>query len=268
MIALIGAEGELGRRVCAQLRQRHELLLIDRHNRAELEQRLGQLRMALILTPPASHADYLQWLSDAGVPRVLCEKPLPVLPRLRYPERVRVIDHYLFKARVGECVACYRAHADRIRTIKLSLCESKPEVRPWMWSRVEHGGVILDLGHHMVSLLGLMAEDFGSLSSVGELRLGKIGYFDHPEAAESALQLTFDWAGIQVSLALGKQGEERKTVELCLDDGTCHRFDLSDRVDYREVVDAGVADDTSPLLRWDEAGQVSRLLNRMRKLID
>ncbi|MCW8905726.1 MAG: hypothetical protein OQL28_00625 [Sedimenticola sp.] len=268
VIALIGAGGELGRRVQAQLLQHYQLLLIDQHNQAELEANLALLDMALILTPPVSHAGYLRRLTDAGVPRVLCEKPLPVIPDLHDPQRARVIDHYLFKTQVADCVDYYRLNAGRIKVISLSLCELRREKRPWMWTRAGHGGVILDLGHHLVSLLGLMAGDFQSLANVTDIALSDVEYFDHPGAAERALQLSFAWGGKQVILALGQRGEESKEVEMELQDGTRRRFDLSDRVDYRAVVAAGLAQDTSPLLEWDDAVEVSRLLNRMLERID
>lgn len=263
MIGIIGSEGDLGRRVRQQLSDLQSVLLIDRHNQDELERHLPDLELVLVLTPPDTHARYLEKLSAAGVPRILCEKPLPVIPELPHPERVRLIDHYLFKRDARTCRDYFQRHQGDIAHISLSLCESKPEQRPWMWSQAAHGGVILDLAHHLVALLGFMSGEYRTLADITGLSVSEVAYFSHPDPAESAAVVTGSWAGIGLTLRVAKAGQDDKAVTFRCRDGTEQRVDLSDRVDYQQILRAGLSDGPSPLLEFSDAVLINRFLSRL-----
>lgn len=263
MIGIIGSEGDLGQRVRQQLGDLRSVLLIDRHNRDELERYLPDLELALVLTPPDTHAYYLETLSAAGVPRILCEKPLPVIPELPHPERVRIIDHYLFKRDAQTCRDYFQRHQGDIAHISLSLCESKPEQRPWMWSRSAYGGVILDLAHHLAALLGFMSGAYRTLAAITDLSVSEVAFFAHPDPAESAAVITGRWAGIGLTLRVAKSGQDDKAVTFRHRDGTEQRVDLSDRVNYQQILLAGEADAPSPLLDFADAVRVNRFLDRL-----
>lgn len=263
MIAIIGSEGELGHRVRQQLGNPEALLLIDLHNREVLEQYLPELELAMVLTPPATHACYLEKLSAAGVTRILCEKPLPVVPQLLHPERVRIIDHYLFKSGAETCRHYFQRHGADIEQISLSLCESKPEQRTWMWSRSSQGGVILDLAHHLVALLGYMSGEYQTLSEITNLSVGQVHYFQQPDPAESAVVVKCNWGGIGLTLSVAKADYDKKSITFQRRDGGEFCVDLSDRVNYQQILVASESDTASPLLDFPDAVLVNRFLLRL-----
>ncbi|WP_199930462.1 hypothetical protein [Sedimenticola thiotaurini] len=267
VIGIIGSDGDLGRRVRLDL-DVDQLLLIDRHNRDQLESYLPQLELALVFTPPDTHASYLEMLSSAGVPRILCEKPLPVTPQLQDPGRVRIIDHYLFKQDAQVCRDHFQRRRADIDQISLSLCESKPERRSWMWSRAAYGGVILDLAHHLVALLGFMSGEYQTLSAITDLSVDQVRFFSHPDPAESAAVITASWAGIRLTLNVAKAGHDDKGVTFRYRDGTEQRVDLSDRVNYQQILLAGGSDEPSPLLAFSDAVLINRFLTRLLQEIE
>jgi predicted dehydrogenase len=267
MLAIIGSKGDLGRRVICQLDSREVLLPIDLENRFDLDLYLSEIELALILTPPQTHQYYLEKLVLAGVPSVLCEKPLPVIPNLPHTNSVRIIDHYLFKSHASECKRYYQLQRGNLKSISLSLCESKIEDRPWMWSRSTYGGVVFDLVHHLASLIGYMADDYRSLSAISGVALKRIKFFDVVAPAESLAIIEFDWLGIGVTITVAKTDYEKKGVHFVCLNGEEHFIDLSDQVDYKTIVDSGRSVDKTSLLAYSDAVLVNRFLIRLIGLI-
>ncbi len=129
---------------------------------------LSEYDAAIISTPNDTHKDIAIKALNSGL-HILCEKPLAhtleaareiVEAADKHPTQVAMLsDHYIYKPAVREVVqkwAEYKARVGKINSIKAKVLESPSvEGREWLLQKEKSGGgVIMDTGIHLVSIIG------------------------------------------------------------------------------------------------------------------
>ncbi|MBA7494326.1 Inositol 2-dehydrogenase/D-chiro-inositol 3-dehydrogenase [subsurface metagenome] len=132
------------------------------------EEPLSQYNAAIISTPNDAHKDIAIKALNFGM-HILCEKPLAhtleaareiVEAANKHPAQVAMLsDHYTYKPAVREVIqkwAQYKARIGKIGSIKAKVLEpSSVEGREWLLQKGKSGGgVIMDTGIHLVSIMG------------------------------------------------------------------------------------------------------------------
>jgi len=129
---------------------------------------LSEYDAAIISTPNNTHKEVAIMALNSGL-HILCEKPLAhtseaareiVEEAAKHPAQVAMLsDHYIYKPAVREVIqkwAEYKARVGKINSIKAKVLEfPSVEGREWLLQREKSGGgVIMDTGIHLVSIMG------------------------------------------------------------------------------------------------------------------
>lgn len=244
--AVIGARGEWGRKVVAELRRQIPSGAVHSVTAYDQGDYLGHVdaNNIYIATPPATRAGLAasinhrpstkRWFVekpalDPGMYEVLGGDVAGVRPEVIF------VDHYLQKRAVEKAKHYFQEHQANIAGIEICICESAQETRSWMLSRNEGGGVVHDLAHHAFAILFHLVD--WQDTSVRRLAVESVGLF-HPGSSEANIKCRFNWNGKEVCFRVSKSSpvDAKHVVFTDGNDEVLYIGALTDTVDYADIL--------------------------------
>jgi len=221
---------------------------------------LSQYNAAIISTPNYTHKGIAIKALTFGM-HILCEKPLAhtleaareiVEAANKHPAQVAMLsDHYIYKPAVREVIqkwAEYKARLGRIGSIKAKVLESSlVEGREWLLQKEKSGGgVIMDTGIHLVSIMGRL---FGYEG----IEIAKATISRHesaPGGGETYGYIALNIGNIPAQIEVGKGMTRReKSIVFVGDKGQLEIDIEKEQVKFNGLVEASFAeDDTYPVI--------------------
>ncbi len=219
---------------------------------------LSEYNAAIISTPNDTHRDIAVKALNSGM-HILCEKPLAhtlkaageiVEEADKYPAQIAMLsDHYLYKPAVWEVIqkwAGYKARIGEIKSIKAKFLESSSvEGREWLLHKEKSGGgVIMDIGIHLVSIMGRL---FG-YDKIDVTKAAISRYEGAPGDGETYGHIVLNVDNIPAEIEVGKMmANTEKSIVFAGDKGQLKIDVEKEQVKFDGTVEASFAEDDSYL---------------------
>jgi len=248
-ILLIGSEGELGKKITNEFdfsqNEKDSIIKIDLYNLNQIDQLISphEYVSALIATPPSTHFDYTEkLLKNSKIQKIISEKPYPIekdsIDKIKDDStRLFILDHYLFKHEIPNIINYYNKNKENISEIHLSILEENIEKRKWMKSKDEFGGVIYDLGHHLVAILYKLFEN-SLFTDIENLTITNSIYFNNdPASSDKEIVFDFNIQNHKIICHIGKETNKvKKMVSFIHKNKSQKNFQLYDKVNYKPIL--------------------------------
>jgi len=219
---------------------------------------LSQYNAAIISTPNDTHKDIAIKALNFEM-HILCEKPLAhtleaakeiVEEASKHPAQVAMLsDHYIYKPAVREVIqkwAQYKARIGKIGNIEAKVLESSSvEGRKWLLQKEKSGGgVIMDTGIHLVSIMGRL---FGyEKMDVTKAIISR--YESAPGDSETYGYIALNVDNIPAEIEVGKMmANTEKGIVFTGDKGQLQIDMEKEQVKFNVMVEASFAEDDSYL---------------------
>lgn len=220
---------------------------------------LSKYNAAIISTPNDTHIDIAVKALNSGM-HILCEKPLAhtleaaseiVEEANKHPAQISMLsDHYLYKPAVREVIqkwVGYKARLGEIKSIKAKVLESSSvEGREWLLQKEKSGGgVIMDTGIHLVSIMGRL---FG-YDKIDDPKATIGRYEGAPGDGETYGYIALSIDNIPAEIEVGKMMENtEKGIVFAGDKGQLEIDVEKEQVKFDGTVEASFAEDDSYLV--------------------
>lgn len=222
------------------------------------EEPLSEYDAAIISTPNDTHKDIAIKALNFEM-HILCEKPLAhtleaakeiVEAANKHPTQVAMLsEHYIHKPAVREVIqkwAQYKARIGKIRNIEAKVLESSSvEGREWLLQKGKSGGgVIMDTGIHLVSIMGrLFGYDKMHVTKATVSR-----YEGAPGDGETYGHIILNIDNIPVEIEVGKgMANTKKNIVFTGDKGQLEIDIEKEKVKFNGQVEVSFAEDGSYL---------------------
>jgi len=219
---------------------------------------LSQYDAAIISTPNDIHKDIAIKALNSGM-HILCEKPLAhtleaareiVEAANKHPAQVAMLsDHYIYKPVAREVIQNwveYKARIGKIGSIKAKVLESSSvERREWLLQKEKSGGgVIMDTGIHLVSIMGRL---FG-YDKIDVKKATVSRNESAPGDGETYGYITLNAENIPTEIEVGKMMASIKKGTVFTGDKGQLEIDIEkEQVKFNGTVEASFAEDDSYL---------------------
>lgn len=219
---------------------------------------LSKYNAAIISTPNYTHKDIAVKALNSGM-HILCEKPLAhtleaageiVEEADKHPAQLAMLsDHYLYKPAVREVIQKWAGHKARlgeIKSIKAKFFESSSvEGREWLLQKEKSGGgVIMDTGIHLVSIIGRL---FG-YDKIDVIKATISRHENAPGDGETYGNIALNVDNIPVEIEVGKgMANTQKGIVFSGDKGQLEIGVEKEQVKFDGLVEASFAEDDTYL---------------------
>ena len=265
-ILVVGGDGNWGKKAVPQLKEcGHLVSVADLALNVDISSFRGcSFDFIYLIVPPKERADVVKQLSrqDISFGKIIIEKPnlcVDYLNRHIDISDAAFVDHYLFKPSAIAATEYFVNNKESISSIDISICESQVEERSWMISSSEGGGIVYDLGHHVVAIL----QEFfpGKVEDCSDIQIQGFSPFDGDlKKSERYVEFSLIIDHILVNVKLGKEcGFQQKEIRFH-EKNQSTGFDLCEEFDFCEMfADAG----QKKLLSLSDIKEINGLLQKV-----